>query len=435
MTHRTKRPTHHTTRLTTHLNSQTPHRKTALVLAGGGIAGAVYEIGALRAIDDMLIDLTVNDFDIYVGTSAGGLVAAMLANGFSPQEMMQTIDATHPEIRGIEVGDIFQSNIRELGRGIRRLPGTLARIGQDLLRHFQDMALTDFLWELSDVLPTGLYNGNALERYIRDILTRSGCVNRFDFLEKELYIVATDIDTGERAVFGKGGKGIVPISKAVAASSAVPVLYKPVEIFGKQYIDGSIRGNASVDLAIEAGANLVLCINPLVPLNVKELSVENYPHISDEGVRAIIGQVVRILLHAGLRYHIKNLRAKYPDVDIIMIEPRTDDREMFYYNLMHYSSRLLVANHGFESVTVGVSENFDYYRSILARHNIEISRRLIHEELEEIRAYGYDPDVLRKVMERSDVRRLAGQNGSLEGALSRLEINLDRLDQLVGELD
>jgi predicted acylesterase/phospholipase RssA len=404
-------------------------------LAGGGIAGAVYEIGALRAIDDMLIDLTVNDFDIYVGTSAGGLVAAMLANGFSPQEMMQTIDATHPEIRGIEVGDIFQSNIRELGRGIRRLPGTLARIGQDLLRHFQDMALTDFLWELSDVLPTGLYNGNALERYIRDILTRSGCVNRFDFLEKELYIVATDIDTGERAVFGKGGKGIVPISKAVAASSAVPVLYKPVEIFGKQYIDGSIRGNASVDLAIEAGANLVLCINPLVPLNVKELSVENYPHISDEGVRAIIGQVVRILLHAGLRYHIKNLRAKYPDVDIIMIEPRTDDREMFYYNLMHYSSRLLVANHGFESVTVGVSENFDYYRSILARHNIEISRRLIHEELEEIRAYGYDPDVLRKVMERSDVRRLAGQNGSLEGALSRLEINLDRLDQLVGELD
>ena len=50
--------------------------KTALVLAGGGLTGAVYEIGALRAIDDLLVDRTVNDFDIYVGTSAGALVAS-----------------------------------------------------------------------------------------------------------------------------------------------------------------------------------------------------------------------------------------------------------------------------------------------------------------------------------------------------------------------
>lgn len=75
--------------------------KTALVLAGGGLTGAVYEIGALRAIDDLLVDRTVNDFDIYVGTSAGSLVAAMLANDISPEIMLETIAEKHPDIAPI----------------------------------------------------------------------------------------------------------------------------------------------------------------------------------------------------------------------------------------------------------------------------------------------------------------------------------------------
>ena len=68
--------------------------KTALVLAGGGLTGAVYEIGALRAIDDLLVDRTVNDFDIFVGTSAGALVSSLLANGVSPEEMLQVMGLT-----------------------------------------------------------------------------------------------------------------------------------------------------------------------------------------------------------------------------------------------------------------------------------------------------------------------------------------------------
>ncbi|HFC12629.1 MAG TPA: patatin-like phospholipase family protein, partial [Anaerolineae bacterium] len=65
--------------------------KIALVLAGGGLSGAVYEMGALRAINDLLIGRTVNDFDIYVGTSAGSLVAAGLVNGLSPQLLLRSV--------------------------------------------------------------------------------------------------------------------------------------------------------------------------------------------------------------------------------------------------------------------------------------------------------------------------------------------------------
>ena len=73
--------------------------KTALVLAGGGLTGAVYEIGALRAIDDLLLDRTINDFDIYVGTSAGALVASFIACGISPEIMLKVIDGTQPDRR------------------------------------------------------------------------------------------------------------------------------------------------------------------------------------------------------------------------------------------------------------------------------------------------------------------------------------------------
>ena len=106
-----------------------------------------------------------------------------------------------------------------------RPPGALWQIGASVLMHSGDLAFSDLLWELSDLLPSGLYDGNSLERYIRRVLEMPGRHNRFDFLEQQLFIVATELDSGNRAVFGQGGKGVVPISRAVAASSAIPILY------------------------------------------------------------------------------------------------------------------------------------------------------------------------------------------------------------------
>src|SRR5436305_13327288 len=70
--------------------------KTALVLGGGGFTGGVYEIGALRALDLLTVNRTVNDFDVYVGTSVGSFVAAMMANGARPEEIMRVLDRQQP---------------------------------------------------------------------------------------------------------------------------------------------------------------------------------------------------------------------------------------------------------------------------------------------------------------------------------------------------
>lgn len=398
--------------------------RTALVLAGGGIVGAVYEIGALRAINDMLIGHTVNEFDIFVGTSAGALVASMLANDLSPEEMMQSIDDSHPEVRGIQVNDIFQSNYRDSLRRLPRLPSTILRSLRSYATHFSEITLADLLWEFADHLPNGFYSGNAFERYIDEVLSRSNGTNDFRELSRELLIVATELDTGNRAVFSRDATPETSIARAVTASSAVPLLYKPVRIGETEYIDGSVRGNASIDLAIESGANLIVCINPLAPLDVNE--IYGSQGLAAQGPRAVMRQALRVMLHSGLRYHIKSLRRKYPDVDIILIEPQPDDQKMFGYELMDYASRMLVLNHGFESVTVGLCERFEHYRDVLTRHGIEISPRLVEEELEQIRRSGYDPAIVSEVLARTHLRR-ERPTPPLGKTIERLSQSLNRL--------
>src|SRR5690606_12043021 len=123
--------------------------KIALVLAGGGITGAVYEIGALRAIDDLLINRRINDFDVYVGTSAGALVAAYMANGYTPHAIMQAVDNRHPELRAMSVGDVLSINVEDMARQVCGIPRLLWRTGLNTLTRWRELAGSDILRELS----------------------------------------------------------------------------------------------------------------------------------------------------------------------------------------------------------------------------------------------------------------------------------------------
>jgi predicted acylesterase/phospholipase RssA len=380
------------------------HNKIALVLAGGGLTGAVYEIGALRAIDDLLVDRTVNDFDIFVGTSAGALVTSFIANGVSPEEMLASLDGSDKEILPIKRSHVFSLNPRNYFEWGLRLPGKLAGAWSHYLHNINDMTFFDLIWTMTEALPSGLYSSLGLENFVRTSLKSRKLPNRFDQLERELYIIATDLDNGERAVFGPGYNQDVPISMAVAASSALPLIYQPVKIGNNEYVDGALRGNASLDLAIERGATLVVCINPMVPFDNTNRSQIPFlgpdgGMLGEKGVQSIANQSLRIFTHAGLHYHIKQLRRTHPEVDIILIEPQPDDYQMFFYNIMRYSARLIVARHGFESVTLDLAQDYPYYKSVLARHGIPISRRLVIEELAEIVDSEYDPQVIRRVLE------------------------------------
>jgi NTE family protein len=410
--------------------------KTALVLAGGGLTGAVYEIGALRAIDDLLVDRTANDFDIYVGTSAGALIASFLANGIAPEEMLRVLDKTNQDLQPLERRHVFRLNRQAYLRWGLRLPRKLLNAWTQYLRHLDEMTLFDLIWSLTDVLPSGLYDSLGLQEFIHQSLVDLNRSDEFKFLNRELYIIATELNTGNRAVFGGDKKNQIPISLAVAASSALPLVYTPVTIAGEEYVDGGLRGTASLDLAIERGAKLVICINPLVPINTERPSDKGHQRnqagrLIDRGVPSIANQSIRILSHAGLHYHIKQLRRSHPEVDIILIEPDPEDYETASYNIMRYSARLIVARHGFESVTINLAKEYPMFKDILARHGIPITRRLVIEELKQITDSGNDPTVIQRVLEaRSEG---CGQSRrdtpvcQLTRALAELEYLLDEM--------
>src|SRR5437016_10506916 len=102
---------------------RTRRSRTALVLGGGGVTGGVYEIGALRALDLLAVNRTVNEFDIYVGTSAGSFVASLVANGVTPEEMMRVVNQQVPTpFRDINMGTVLQADYPELAKNLLLLP-------------------------------------------------------------------------------------------------------------------------------------------------------------------------------------------------------------------------------------------------------------------------------------------------------------------------
>ena len=159
------------------------------------------------------------------------------------------------------------------------------------------------------------------------------------------------------------------------------------------------------------------------------------------GIQAIANQTVRTLLHSTLRYHIKNLKVKYPDVDIILIQPEWNDERMFSHNPMYYNSRLVLAEHGFTTVTRGLIEHYDYYEQVLERHGIQPHTELVRHKLETLRKQPDSVEVLQKLLtlptsepDNGHAAEVAhGANDvNLRDSLLRLEQNLDRLDQLIG---
>ena len=202
--------------------------KSALVLGGGGFTGGVYEIGALRALDLLSVNRTVNQFDVYVGTSAGSFVAAAVANGVTPEEMMRVIVQQGPTpFPDARVSALLRPNYTEfVSRGLM-LPVRVARLVRTLIRDLGQVTAVDLFVGLAESLPSGLYSGDGIERYVKKILSDPDRTDDFRLLANELYLAATDLDTCERIVFGAEGWDDVPISTAVAVPPPWPTGSRP----------------------------------------------------------------------------------------------------------------------------------------------------------------------------------------------------------------
>jgi predicted acylesterase/phospholipase RssA len=382
--------------------------KTALVLGGGGFTGGVYEIGALRALDLLSVNRTVNQFDVYVGTSAGSFVAAAVANGVTPEEMMrvivQQVPTPFPDAR---IGSLLKPNYREfVSRGVM-FPLRLAHLLRALGRDLRQVSAMDVVLALAEALPTGLYSGEGIERYVRRILADPDRTNDFRELTSELYLAATDLDTCERVVFGAEGYDDIPISEAVSASSALPMVYRPVRIKDREYVDGGIVSTTNVDIAVEAGAKLIVVVNPLVPYTndfehrIPTLTGSRPRRVSDMGFPHIGYQAFKLLAHQRLHELARRWEERYPGVDIILIEPDSSDELMFQTSVMNYTSRVDIARHGFQSVTLKLANDYPRFKRICARHGLEISASRVRTVVKHFEAERESTRAWRKILEQT----------------------------------
>jgi NTE family protein len=394
--------------------------KTALVLGGGGFTGGVYEIGALRALDLLAVNSSINQFDVYVGTSAGAFIASLCANGVTPEEMMRVVTRQGKlPFKDIDLSDLLRPNVAEIARKGALMPWRAMLLARQLIAQRGAVSLMDAVMGLAEGLPSGAYTGSGIESYLHKVLSEPGRTDRFGELDCELYLTATDLDSCERVVFGVDGSEDVPISKAVRASGALPMVYAPVKVNDRELIDGGIVSTTNLDIAVQAGAKFIVVINPIVPFindfsgKVRTLRGTRPRRVSDMGFPQIGYQAFKLVAHQRLHELAKGWEVRYPGVDIVLIEPESTDELMFQTSMMNFASRVEIARHGFQSVTKHLAGEYERYQDIAERHGINISEKRLVRVVDHFDAGTEEVSAWRKILEGTTgaLLRQAGSAG------------------------
>lgn len=369
--------------------SNTPAPSTArigLAIAGGGPIGAMYELGALRALDDALDGVDLTRMDCYVGVSSGAFLAAGLVNRMTTTEMCRIFITGDSDDVHFRPETFLRPAILEYARRASALPRLTMEWWSSLLNP-RDSRLSDLMQRFGGLVPAGLFDNSEIERFLREIFSRRGRSNDFRQLDRELYVVAVDLDSGEAVRFGAGEWKDIPISKAVQASAALPGLYPPVEVRGRHYVDGALRRTMHASVLLERGIDLLIGINPLVPFDSTRVDSdagrrgEVDPHrIWQGGLPAVMSQTFRTLLQSRMQVGLAKYTQQYPGIDQLIFEPNSNDGEMFFTNAFSFSNRRRVCQLGYRNTLQDLRNRAESLRPVLAAHGIGLRDEVLHDK-------------------------------------------------------
>jgi len=327
--------------------------RIALALAGGGVIGGMYEVGALSALEERLAG---GSFDVYVGCSAGSVVASLLANGLRASDVYRILDEDLQDPLNFRRGAVYSTD------SFRHAAGRLGRLvwafGKNALVGLRS-SVPDMLSRAERDLPAGFFDLSALERFMREGFAKRGLTNDFTALPRTLLIPAIDIEQARRVVFGRDELQHVPVSQAIAASCSIPGFFEPWCIEGRDYVDGGVGFCGHADLAAETGARVVVVVNPLVPSQERGVVP-----LRNRGLYSILEQAGRIYSQNLLQLGLAAMRLKYARTEFFLIQPAQADAAM------------LGPSMGFDASRAALRFGYESTKAWLAGHGADLLRRL-----------------------------------------------------------
>ena len=315
--------------------------RVGLVLGAGGVLGGAWLAGTLATLTEQT-GWDPATADVIVGTSAGSMIGALLASGVPPWFMVaHSAGETFPGLLDAQ-GNPTDEADRSAGGVLARRRGVIPdlrphalRLGLRTLamphRHRPGVAAAAFA-------PRGLMSTRPLRETIMRVVPSGWAPH------PAYWAVATDLASGRRVVFGREDAPPADLAQAVAASCAVPAIYRPVRIGDRRYVDGGAWSPSNLDAVARLDLDLVVCLNPM----------SSRP---EELVRAGRGALRGRLRRAnGRRLGWEARRLRDRGTAVVLIQPVAEDLAVMGGNLMSTARRHLVLSRAQETAAAQVEE-------------------------------------------------------------------------------
>jgi predicted acylesterase/phospholipase RssA len=360
--------------------------RVTLCLPGGGLTGALYQIGALAALEDGVEGFDNQSFSLYLGHGSGATVAAAIAGGTPIERVYRALLDPADNFFPLERGHILSLDLDEWRRtlttswvALRHAMARLTSGGDATPNAPGHLFLLEQLDRLNDSLPAGLFKLDRYERFLADFFLRRGIPNAFRAMPRKLRIPAHDLDSGERVVFGAEGFADIPVSLACAATLALPLFFSPVRIDDRHYLDGGLGHVAHLDLAEADGADLAIVVNPLVPVSTARRAIPTghgvRESVRDKGLLWVFNQAMRIGANARLHQEVPRSAAAGAEpgaraggwMQVLVLEPEPTDALLFLHNPANLRARRAILEYAYRTTRERIAFWMERNRAVVER--------------------------------------------------------------------
>ncbi len=303
---------------------------SALVLSGGATKAFYFHLGVLKALQSETVTSIV-------GSSAGAVIGAFIASGATADNLITALHQKRvylPQfdnwVKTLTSTMLFKPRYQAIAKqsvytslaGLRFLASLPTMMNKDILAEAIDRLIC------SQAHTSGFFDAIALEDLLRSLLPSTD----FAEMEIDLYITATCLDCRRRSIFNSRYSfedqenefmTDVPIHRAVRASSAIPGMFTPVKIKDKYYIDGEVKRTLSADVGIHLADRVI------ISHTYQPLYLQGEGTVNDFGWLNIIKQATSIVLQERIDIWREVYSQRYPDKEIIWIEPDPQDIDFF----------------------------------------------------------------------------------------------------------